>query len=49
MTFEKFRREVLGLNRSRSHRIKNSLGVYDAFKYYRKTRPKDKKYVLTES
>ena len=49
MTFEKFRREVLGLNRPRKHKVKNSLGVYDAFKYYRKTKPKDKQYVLTES
>lgn len=49
MTFEKFRREVLGLNRSRNHKVKNSLGVYDAFKYYRKSKPKDSKYILTES
>lgn len=33
----------------RKHKVKNSLGVYDAYKYYRKTKPKDSKYVLTES
>lgn len=49
MKYEEFRREVLGLNRSRNHRIKNSYGVFDAFKYYRKIRPKDSKYVLNES
>ena len=34
---------------SRKHKITGSLGVYDAFKWYRKNRPKDRKYVLKES
>lgn len=38
-----------GVKGNRVHKIKNSLGVYDAFKYYRKTRNKESKYRLTES
>ena len=34
---------------SQAHKVKNSYGVYDGFKYYRKNRPKEHKYVLTES
>lgn len=49
MTYSEFKRKVLKLNDKRTHRVTNSLGVYDAFKYYRKNKPKDKKYVLTES
>lgn len=49
MNYEDFRREILGLNRNRNHKIKNSYGVYDGFKYYRKNRPKKKEFVLTES
>ena len=49
MNYEEFRREILGLNKSRNHKVKNSYGVYDAFRYYRKNRPKEKKYVLTSS
>lgn len=49
MNYEEFRREILGLNRSRKHKVQNSYGVYDAFKYYRKVKSKDKKYILTES
>ena len=30
-------------------KIRNSWGVYDYYKYYRKTKPSDSKYVLTES
>lgn len=49
MDYLEFRREVLGLNRTRKHKIRNSYGVYDAYKYYRRTKPKESKYVLTES
>lgn len=49
MTYEDFRREVLGLNRTRKHKVSKSYGVYDAYKYYRKFKPKDKKYILKES
>lgn len=33
----------------RKHKVKGSLGVYDAYKWYRKNKPKDKKYVMSES
>ena len=49
MDYAEFRRKVLKLGEKRNHKVKNSYGVYDAFKYYRKIRPKDTKYVLTES
>lgn len=49
MKFKEFRRKVLKLDQPRNHTVKNSYGVYDAFKFYRKNKPKDKKYVLTES
>lgn len=47
---EEFKRRVRGKsNHPPKHRITNSLGVYDGFKYYRKNKPKGKEYVLTES
>ena len=49
MKYEEFRRKILKLCEKRNHKVKNSYGVYDAFKYYRKHKPKDNKYVLTES
>lgn len=49
MDYKDFRREVLGLNKPRFHEVQNSYGVFDAFKYYRKVKPCDEKYVLTES
>lgn len=48
-TLEEFRRNILNVEGNRHHRVTNSYGVYDAFKYYRKHRPKNKEYVLTES
>ena len=44
-----FINEIKKTNQTRNHKIKNSYGVYDGFKFYRKNRPKDSKYVLTES
>lgn len=44
-----FKRRIKRVNGPRVHKITGSLGVYDAFKNYRKTRPKNKEYVLTES
>lgn len=41
--------DIKRVNQKRNHKIKNSYGVYDAYKYYRKNKPKDKKYILTES
>ena len=49
MEYKEFRRKILKLNEKRKHKVKNSYGVYDGFKYYRKNRPNEKKYVLTES
>lgn len=47
-TYSEFSAKILNRG-SRKHRITNSYGVYDAFKFYRKNKPSEKKYVLTES
>lgn len=44
-----FLNSIKRVNEPRIHKVKNSYGVYDGFKYYRKNRPKEHKYVLTES
>lgn len=44
-----FKRRMKRVEGPRVHKITGSLGVYDAYKNYRKYRPKEKKYVLTES
>lgn len=44
-----FKRRILKVDGPKNHKIRNSLGVYDAYKYYRKVKPKDKEYILTES
>lgn len=44
-----FKRKVRKVNCPRKYKINNSLGVYDGYKYYRKNKPKEKKYVLSES
>ena len=49
MDYDNFRKIVLKLHDNRKHKVKNSYGVYDAFKYYRKHKPKDKKYILNSS
>lgn len=49
MEFEEFSKNIRRVSSTRKHKITNSVGVYDAYKYYRKNRPKDNKYVLTES
>lgn len=46
---KEFTARVRKLNCKRNHKVKNSLGVKDAFHYYRKTRPKESSYVLSES
>lgn len=46
---KEFRRKVQKLNQPRHYTVNNSWGVYDAYKYYRKNKPKDKIYILTES
>lgn len=49
MDLQEYRKGVLKVDKPRKTSISNSWGVYDAFKYYRKNKPKDKKYVLSES
>lgn len=44
-----FINSIKKVNESRIHKVKNSYGVYDGFKFYRRNRPKEHKYVLTES
>lgn len=46
---KEFKRRVQKLNQPRHYSVNNSLGVYDSYKWYRKNKPKDKMYVLTES
>lgn len=47
-SFEDFSKRVRKLNSTRKHKINNSYGIKDGFKYYRKTKPKDPKYILTD-
>lgn len=47
--FLEFINSVKKVNKIRVHKVKNSYGVYDGYKYYRKTKPKEHKYILTES
>lgn len=44
-----FKRKVRKVTEHREHKIRNSLGVYDGYKYYRKNKPKEKEYILSES
>ena len=48
MQFESFIKEVKKVNKERHHKVSNSYGSKDAFFYYRKIKPKDSKYVLTD-
>lgn len=38
MTFEEFRKETLKVEQSRKHKISNSIGVYDVYKFIRKNK-----------
>ena len=49
MEYSDFVKSIKKVTGNRAHKITNSYGVYDAFKYYRKNKPKDKKFILTES
>lgn len=49
ITFEEFRSKVTRSKEPKKQIITNSYGVYDYYKYYRKRKPKDKKFILTES
>jgi len=47
-SFQEYAKKVKKVSGSRNHKIKNSLGMKDAYFYYRKNRPSDNKYALTE-
>lgn len=49
ISLEDFKKQILKVKGPRQHKVNKSYGVYDAYKYYRKIKPKDKKYILTES
>lgn len=44
-----FINSIKKVSSSRKHRVTGSYGIYDGYKYYRKNKPKDSKYILTES
>lgn len=44
-----FKRKILKVDGPRKHKIRNSWGVYDCYKYYRKNKPEGKEYIMTES
>lgn len=48
MEYKDFLKKIKKVDGKRNHKIKNSYGVRDAFLYYRKVRPKDSKYVLSD-
>ena len=48
MAFEDFIKEIKKVNNERHHRVTNSYGSKDAFHFYRKIRPQEDKYVLTD-
>lgn len=48
MEYNDFIKTIKKVNSNRKHKITNSYGSKDAFKYYRKIKPTDSKYVLTD-
>ena len=45
-TLQEFkRRSRFPADRKKEYNIRNSWGVYDFYKYYRKTKPKDPKFI----
>lgn len=48
MEFDKFIKDIKKVNNKRNHKVTNSYGSKDAFCYYRKNKPDDSKYVLTD-
>lgn len=48
MAFEEFIKEVKKVHQERHHKVTNSYGSKDAFHFYRKIRPKEEKYILTD-
>lgn len=48
MKFEEFIKDIKKVKKERHHKVNNSYGSKDAFHYYRKIKPNDSKYVLTD-
>lgn len=46
--YNEFIKKIKKVSEHRTHKIHNSLGVKDAFNHYRKTRPREKKFVVSE-
>lgn len=49
MDIAEFKASAKKAKEKRIHKVRNSWGVKDAFTFYRKVRPKESEYVLTES
>ena len=49
MEESEFIKEIKGVSEPRKHKVTGSLGVYDAYKWYRKHKPKGKEFILSES
>ena len=49
MEEKEFRTVIRRATENRKHKVTGSLGVYDAYKWYRKNKPADKKYIISES
>lgn len=47
--YKEFISNVQKITSTRKHKVNNSYGVYDGYKYYRKNKPKESKYILNES
>ena len=46
---KEFKKRIKKVDGPRTYSVRDSLGVYDYYKYYRKNKPKGKEYILTES
>lgn len=49
MEEKEFKQSIKRVTETRKHKVTGSWGVYDAYKWYRKHKPKDKRFILTES
>ena len=45
-TLGEFKRRIKKVNQPREYKVRNSLGVYDGYKYYRKNKIKKDKYPM---
>lgn len=45
---EEFKKNIKKVSKERTHKILNSYGVKDAFIYYKKHRPKEKEFVISD-